>query len=91
MRENICAYFKKENIAMMKYPAMKIVGHVVWVVTAIYALNAMTAMHGFDLLEWGPLAGMKCSIVYIVGFCGLVSLVLCGISFACRCTGACAC
>ncbi len=76
---------------MMKSPAMKIVGHVVWVVTALYALNAMTAMHGFNIFGWGPLADMKCTVVYIVGVCGLVSLVLCGMSFFCRCSGTCTC
>jgi len=76
---------------MMKSPAMKIVFHVVWVVTALYALNAMTAMHGFDLFGWGPLADIKVMLAYLVGVCGLVSLVLWGMSLACRCEGTCTC
>jgi len=76
---------------MMKNPALKVVGHVTWVVTGLYALNAMTSMHGVDLFGWGPLAGMKCTVAYVVGVCGLVSLVFWGMALSCGRDGARSC
>lgn len=82
---------KKGEHIMMKSPAMRIVGNIVWVVTALYSLNALTTMHGFDLLGWGPLAGMKMLLAYLIGICGLVSLILWGLSLTCHCEGSCNC
>lgn len=76
---------------MMKSPALKVLGQIVWIVTGLYALNALTMMHGYNLFGMGPLVAHKEMVAYFVGFCGLVSLISWGMHLTCHCEGNCAC
>lgn len=69
---------------MMKSPVIKIVENAVWLVTGLYALNALLMMHGFDLFGWGPMGTMKETMAYVIGICGLLSLIFWGMSFSCH-------
>ena len=66
------------RVVMMKSPAMRMVGHVVWVVTAVAALNVGLEPFGFDLWNYVPMTPemLPTIIKYLVGICGVVSLVM---------------
>lgn len=70
---------------MMKSPVMKIVSHVVWVVTAVAAINVGLEPFGFDMWMYVPATPemLPALVQYIVGACGVVSLVM----FAMGCMG----
>lgn len=77
---------------MMKSPVMKIVGDVVWVVTAVAAINVGLEPFGFDLWTYVPASPemLPALIQYFVGACGVVSLVmlvmgLTGANHGCSC------
>jgi uncharacterized membrane protein YuzA (DUF378 family) len=77
---------------MFRSPAMKIVGHVVWVVTAVAAINVGLEPFGFDLWTYVPATPdmLPMLVQYLIGACGVVSLVMfvmgcMGGSHACSC------
>lgn len=63
---------------MFKSPAMKLVGHVVWVLTSVAAINVGLEPFGFDVWSYVPAAPemLPMLVKYVVGASGVVSLVL---------------
>jgi len=62
----------------MKSPLMRIVGHVVWVVTAVAAINVGLMPMEYDLFALIPMSSESVSMLlqYFIGACGVVSLVM---------------
>lgn len=75
----------------MKSPLMRIVGHVVWVVTAVAAINVGLMPMEYDLFALIPMNSESVSMAlqYFIGACGVVSLVM--FVMGCMHKGSCSC
>jgi len=75
----------------MKSPLMRIVGHVVWVVTAVAAINVGLMPMGYDLFAFIPMNSESASLAlqYFIGVCGVVSLGF--FVMGCMHKGSCSC
>lgn len=60
----------------MKSPAMKWVGKIVWVLTALGAINIGLVPMGYNFLLSPTLAGVAVPLHYLIGVAGVVSLVM---------------
>jgi uncharacterized membrane protein YuzA (DUF378 family) len=73
---------------------MRILGKVVWVITALVSLNiASAAFLGFDIFAMVPDAALM-PLVVVIGLSGLLSLwmfisMCCGMSKGCGCCSEC--
>jgi|HubBroStandDraft_1064217.scaffolds.fasta_scaffold671770_2 uncharacterized membrane protein YuzA (DUF378 family) len=63
---------------MSHSPAMKMVGMVTWVITALASINMLTGLYGYDFFAWmmNSMPGMVMPAVWIVGLSGLISLAM---------------
>lgn len=61
---------------MMKSPAMKSVGIILWALTSLGALHVGLMAMGYNLLAFAPLMSFAKPIEYIIGIAGLISFVL---------------
>ena len=75
----------------MKSPLMRIFGHVIWVVTAVAAINVGLMPMEYDLFALIPMNSESVSMAlqYFIGACGIVSLVM--FFMGCMNKGTCSC
>ncbi len=80
---------------MMNHPVMKMVCMITWPITAIFAINMLTANYGYDLFGWlvRMMPGMAMPLLWIIGLSGIISLVsfIKAMFFCCPGCGSCPC
>lgn len=80
---------------MMNHPVMKMVCMVTWPITALFALNYLTASFGYDGFGWlmNMMPGMAMPFVWIIGLSGLISLIafVKAMFMCCPACGSCPC
>jgi uncharacterized membrane protein YuzA (DUF378 family) len=64
----------------MKYPGSRVIGRVVWLITALAAINVGSAALGYDffMLEFVQTSMMSIikPLMYVIGVAGVISLLM---------------
>ncbi len=62
---------------MMHHPVMKMICMVTWPITALFAINTLTAWYGYDGVAGliGMMPNMEMAFAWIIGLSGIISLV----------------
>ena len=80
---------------MMNHPVMKTICMITWPITALVAINTLTAAYGYNGFEWlgNTMPGMGIALVWIIGISGIISLVsfIKSVVMCCPGCGSCPC
>ena len=71
----------------MKYPGSRVIGRVVWLITALAAINVGAAALGYDffMLEFVQTSMMSFikPLMYVIGVAGVISLIMFFMEWGC--------
>ncbi len=60
----------------MKSPVMKLVGNVVWLITALASIHIGLMALGYNVLDMAHISQFSRTIDYVIGVAGVISLLM---------------